>query len=626
MYFFFLPIRVILFGLFVFFLSRFALYWTYQDYFSSLTFNDLFLSLLKGVQFDASIMVLALSPLLLLISLPFKWIYHGKISKIALIVMHIICLAMFAFSLADLFYFGEVQRHIGADVFNLSSDLQSMLKIGFSSRLLDIFIIALSLVVVSLIWYPFVFKHNAIRLPKSLALKLLSCICLIALYVISVRGFVLQGRPINLSDAFTGSKIEQANLTLNPVYVAYKEIKNRENQQPLQFLSPSEMDKLKTRYPDVFHWQHKDNQPTGKNVVIILLESWSYRYIDSLAGGNYKVTPFMDSLVQKSMVWDNYYAAGQRSIIGIQAILSSMPSLQNYPTLGFGLEMKNMSRIANIANRHNYFTLMMQSSARRSFHMENIAKILGFQEYYGKEDIPILRKYPQEQPPFGWDYDALQFLKNRLNKVKDKPFFAFLFTGTTHEPFPKLDPEFEIYPHESKGENGFLNALHYSDWSVQQFMQEAEKQDWYKNTVFIFTADHTLNAKTKSKGDVAEQFHIPLVIFSPDGSLPAQRVDTLASQYDLFPSVMDLLGFNDPIHTFGKSLFSQETNDSVMLNRGDVVGVLYPQKNWLTFTNQGVQSSSEPVSETMQQDLEMMQFKMQYADELLQQNRWFSEK
>lgn len=619
MYFFFIPIRIILFSLIVFFLLRLGLYGIYRDYFANLNLNEVLLSLMKGVQFDSAILVLVLSPFLLLLSLPIKCLHHQKVIKSLLWVILTICLAMFAFSLANLFYFAEVQRHIGADLINLSSDLVSMIKIGFSSRLSDIAYIIVFILVIVIAWLAFVSPKQPIKRPKTWYMTGFSMLCLIGFYVLSIRGFVISGRPINLSDAFTGSKIEQANLTLNPVYVAYRESKNRLKQSALHFLSPQEMTALKAQQPSVFHWEHQQNQPTGKNVVLILLESWSYKYIDGLAGGNYQVTPFMDSLVKKSMVWDNFYAAGQRSIVGIQAVLSSVPSLQNYPPLGFGLEMKNMSRIANIANQYGYYTLMMQSSARRSFHMENIAKILGFQEYYGKEDIPILKKYPQEQPPFGWDFDALQFLQKKLSAVKNQPFFAFLFTGTTHEPFPKLDPEFELYPHESKGENGFLNALKYSDWSLQQFMQEAEKQDWYKNTIFIFTADHTLNANAKS---LAQQFHIPLVIFTPDGSLPAQRIDRLASQYDLFPSIMDLLGFNQPIRTFGKSLFSNEYSEAIMLNRSDVVGMLFPAGEWLIFTEQGVQSSSQPFSPAMQQGLKRMQFKLQYADELLQQNRW----
>lgn len=54
-----------------------------------------------------------------------------------------------------------------------------------------------------------------------------------------------------------------------------------------------------------------------------------------------------------------------------------------------------------------------------------------------------------------------------------------MFTGTTHEPFPKIGEEFEVYPHDSQGENGFERSK-YSDWALQQFMQ-AEKQDWYQH-------------------------------------------------------------------------------------------------------------------------------------------------
>ncbi|MGX2956778.1 LTA synthase family protein [Ursidibacter arcticus] len=622
MHFAILPIRIILFALFAFGLCRIGLYFVHYDYFSPLTLSEVAKGLVKGIQFDSATTMLFCSPMLVLLSLPFKAIQQTKCRTLLVWLCALMIFVMCAYSLGDLTYFGEVQHHIGAEILNLSADQGALIEIALSSRLAYTLGSLVGLVLLGVLW------HYAIQrpltkqavLPQNKWLRLVIWLLLAGIYFILFRGIILSSRPINLSDAFTGSKLQQANLALNPVYTTYRESRNRLKEQPLNYVSSTELQNFASKQPLIFKWQHPENKPTNKNVVLVLLESWSYKYIDALAGGSYNVTPFMDSLVAKSQVWDNYYAAGQRSIVGIQAVLSSTPSLQSQSTLGFGLELKEMSRIAQIANQQNYRTVMMQSSARRSFHMDSIANALGFQEYYGKEDVPLLREYPQEQPRFGWDYDALQAFNQKLSEpTKKQPFFAFMFTGTTHEPFPKIGTEFELYPHDDQGENGFLNTLKYSDWALQQFMQSAEKQPWYQNTIFIFTADHTLNAE--SDDNLPQRFHIPLVIFSPDGSLPPTRHTELASQYDLFPSIMDLLGFNQPIYTFGKSLFANEKSESVMLNQGDTVGMITPT-TWVGFTPEGIQEKAENYSTKDGQALQNLKLKMQYADQLLRENRW----
>lgn len=619
------PLRIILFSLVTFLFMRFSFYVVYDDYFSILNRQEFGAALVKGVQFDSATIMLAFSPMLLILSLPFQIIQQPKLQKSLAWLCLAVLLLMLSYSVGDLLYFGEVQRHIGAEILNLSADFGVLFEIAFSSRLSATLLSSFILVIIATCYYFIIIRplRHQSTLPRNWFIRLLAWLGLIFLFLFLFRGMIPSSRPINLSDAFSGSKLQQANLALNPVYTSYREVKNRLNRQPLNYVSEDRLRDFISKQSNIFQWKNTVNNPTRKNVVLVLLESWSYKYIDALSGSHYGATPFMDSLIAKSQVWDNFYAAGQRSILGIQAILSSVPTLQNQPTLGFGLELNEMSRIADIAQNYDYSTLMMQSSARRSFHMDSIANVLGFQNYYGKEDVPLLRDYPQEQPRFGWDYDALQFFAKKLSKLNStKPFFAFMFTGTTHEPFPKIGTEFELYPYAAQGEQGFLNTLKYSDWAVREFMREAEKQPWYQNTIFVFTADHTYAADiTQTNDDLREHFHIPLIIFTPDESLKPMRHSNLGSQYDLLPTLMDLLGFNLPISTFGQSLLMDLPKRSVFVNKGNVMGMIGPI-NSVAFNEQGVISQDSHLNEDEQAELQLLKQKMQYADSLLRQNRW----
>lgn len=606
-------IRIFILGLAIFALLRIALFVVYNDYFAH---SDLISALLQGMRFDAQLLALVSLPFALLLALPFSKLNSLLVRKFSIFFSGLILIILSGLALADIAYFGEVHRHIGSEILNLKHDWLFIVQTALGTR----WPYAASGVFVFLIiiWLYRKWAWKSIQpLSSCLKTRLFFSFGYLILLLLMARGFVVSGKPLNSVDAFKNGNQTQANLTLNGPLITLKEICKRQNQQALTYLDSATYQTLEKQYPQPFLYQSQ-NQPSGKNIVFILLESWSYRYIDGLSGNQYGVTPYTDQLIKKSQVWQQFYAAGQRSIIGIQATLTSVPALPEREPLGFGLELNNISRIAQLASQHGYRTLMAQSSKRRSFHMDGIAKALGFQEYFGQEDMPILRDYPQAMPPYGWDYEALQFLGQQISKQAQQPFFAFLFTGTTHEPFANAGAEFLKYPHDEKGENGFLNTLAYSDWALQEFMNYAEKQDWYHNTIFVFTADHTLNSASKTN-DIKEKFHIPLIIFDPSHPV-AQKHTTLSSQYDLLPTFADILGIQTPISTFGQSLLQNKKGLPLMLNQGDTIAAIAPDGSSAQFQEKNLISGS-----LNPEDMQFLHYRIQKADELLRPNRWTNE-
>lgn len=618
-----LPVKLLIFSIFLFLFFRLLFIGLYPDYFlDQISIKELLQSFLYGIRFDLNISVIFLSPILLISILPFSIIGSLRFQKVLSYFSLIVFIVFSIISLIDLAYFGEVYRHLGREIFLVNKDIGFLFDVAFKSRLLYTIsgFIILGMIILSYIAFIIYPLKKSVNLNSSSIFSriLLGTSFLIFCFWLA-RGMIIQGRPISYADAFENTiSASQANLVLNSPFVVWKQFRKQEKLGPINLLTDKEKDQISFR-DDVFLFQSNEKE-NYKNIVFILLESWSYKYIDGLAHRNYNVTPFIDSLIEKSMVWDNYYAAGKRSIIGIQAVLSSVPALNNHPVLGFGLELNKISRIGKILNDHQYRTIMMQTSNRRSFNVNSIANVLGFQEYYGKEDVPIIKKYPQEPPHFGWDYDSLQFLLNELNETPEsKPFFAFLFTGSTHEPFADAGKEFHIYPHDQSNENGFLNTLRYSDWSLEQFMKAAEKQPWYNNTIFIFTADHTLNSLPSE--NLKEQFHIPLIVYSPDASLSAKRESQFASQYDLFPTMLDLLGIDTPISTFGQSLLHPKTTaPTLFVSNEQIIGMISPAGT-ATFLEQKQLSISNDNDELRQQILKFKQ-RVTLADMMLDNNQW----
>lgn len=301
----------------------------------------------------------------------------------------------------------------------------------------------------------------------------------------------------------------------------------------------------------------------------MLMESWSPFYIDSFGNNKFGVTPNFDSLANDGLQFTNFYAVGQRSIEGIQASLTGLPPLIGIPNLGFGLEANNFPRIGNILKSKGYETIFMQSSRRRSFRVDAIARATGFEQYYGMEDMPMLLDYEGQKSTFGWDYESMMFLKSKLDAAK-KPFFGFLFTGTTHAPYIRPAKDLVKYPHGSNNENGFLNTLHYSDWSLGEFMKAASKTSWFDDTIFIFIADHNYDAYRSFS--YPERFHIPLVIYAPR-LFKHRKIETVGSQSDISPTILDLLGINEPFATVGGSMFRKNDEFAYLCDK-DSVGII----------------------------------------------------
>lgn len=649
-----LMVRMFALSLLAFLGTRLVMLVFYHDYFADSAWSDVLIALVYGARFDVATITIIGSVVWLVLLLPLQWVQHPKVRQVLSGVFGVVLWVVLSLCLGDVYYFGEVDRHMGRELLNTgANDIVALMGIAVFGAPFFTATSFVLLLLLSWVWWRWVvrFAGVASHVPKKVWSKALVLPLVLLVLVFFGRGMVLKSRPIAVIDAYVMPTQPMANLALNGVFVLMKEI-SRPDQKPLNLLTNEQFERMNRTFVSqqasqglgadntqaavakaLFGWQKDQfkSQPTNsgkaKNVVVILLESWGYRYIDALGNNGYGATPFMDALVAKSQVWDRAYAAGQRSIYGLQAMLSSIAVLDNHPSLGFGLESSRMSQIGHLAREQGYGTFFVQTSARRSFHVDGIANRLGFEHYYGKEDIPIIKDYPQEPPAFGWDYDGLMFLHKQLDDhsqtTSGKPFLAMLFTGTTHVAYADPGEAFRIRPHSSKSENGYLNTLRYSDWSLQQFMAAAKQSPWYQDTVFIFLADHMNRAVST---DLEDQFHIPLVMFAPDGSLAPKRHTQVASQYDIMPTVMDLMQSPRTIATFGRSLFDDPNTRSpyALVAKGSLYGVIH-EHGWATFSEQkNVQMHTSKRFDQKKADRlrDHARWRLQHSDRALRDNRW----
>ena len=558
----------------VFSFSRLALFLAYRPYFAELSAAQILFGFVAGIRFDLSICLTFLAFPFVMMNLPGAFFRSARWTMVWGWMAYAILLAGALLLAGDTAYFGEVHRHTATELLMIKNDIHYLMDMAFGPYLPQLLLFVLLAAVLGWVWKKIV--HQPESSPKRAALNFLILIIFIFL---GIRGSV-SDKPFGTIDAFSHGNTAMGNLMLNGAFTAYHSALHADSAD--LHLMPLKEAEAALSLPEGDYPMQKNYaaEPTGYNIVFILMESWGVKYVDSFGHNGYGVTPNFDSLAAGGLKFTNFYAAGQRSITGIQATITGVPPVNGIPALGFGLEVSNISKLGAIASRHGYETIFLQASRRRSFMVDAIAGATGFADYYGMEDYPRLLNYPDYSASiFGWDYETLLFLKTRLDKAK-KPFVAYLFTGTTHTPYPPLGKQWDLKATDPSSEDGFLNTLYYSDWSIGEFMKAAEKEPWFAKTIFIFTADHAQVHYGNGSGGFREKFNTPLVIYAPGIFKEPKMVDTVGSQLDILPTIIDLLGFDDPFSAMGDSLF-RKSRQRAFCTEGGVVGII-TDKGFLT--------------------------------------------
>ena len=294
-----------------------------------------------------------------------------------------------------------------------------------------------------------------------------------------------------------------------------------------------------------------------KNIVVIAVESLSADFL-SAYGNEDGITPNLDTLIEKSLVFDNLYAAGNRSVRGLEALTLCIP-----PSAGESI----IKRPGN-AGLFSTGTVLRTNGYTTSFIYGGDSYFDNMRTYFSGNGFEIIDKtsYPKEDITFAniWgtcDEDSYRVaLKEFDNKAeRGAPFHAIIFTISNHRPY--TFPEGKItYDGEMKSRSA---AVKYTDFAIGQFLAEALRKPWFGNTVFVVVADHCASSAGKTSIPV-DKYHIPAIVYSP-GFIRPQRVEKLCSQIDLMPTVFSLLHFSYDSKFYGQNILDSEYNQRAFM-------------------------------------------------------------
>lgn len=289
----------------------------------------------------------------------------------------------------------------------------------------------------------------------------------------------------------------------------------------------------------------------GKNVVIIILESFSQEYMgcynDSL---DESFTPFLDSLAQHSLLFQGR-SNGKKSIESIPAVMASLPTLMDHPVLMSKYKTNDIAGLPMLLKKHGYNTAFFHGAYNGSMGFDAFCKKIGFDAYYGRNEFGDETYYDGTWGIF--DEQFLQYMALQLTRTPE-PFFAGVFTISSHHPYT-IPAQYQ--GKLKKGHHPILECVNYSDMALRKFFATAANQPWYDNTLFVIMADHPAQALSKQFNDYGPWYRIPMIIFDPQHP-EGQRSSRIVQQSDVMPTLIDYLGINEPCICFGNSVFQQK--------------------------------------------------------------------
>lgn len=285
------------------------------------------------------------------------------------------------------------------------------------------------------------------------------------------------------------------------------------------------------------------------NVIVIVEESLSAEFL-GVTGNPRGLTPNLDRLAGESMYFTRLYATGTRTVRGLEAITLSIPplpgtSIIKRPDNGHFFSWGSLMR------EKGYDTKFLYAGAGYFDDMNAFFSGNGF-------DIVDRKDFSDEEITFAnaWgvcDQDLFDRLirESSASHARGRPFFSMVMTTSNHRPYTYPGGKIDIPSHT--GRDG---AVKYADYAIGRFLDRARKEPWFHDTLIVIVADHCAGSAGKIALPV-EKYHIPLFIYSP-AHIPPARIDKLASQIDIAPTVLALLHMHYQTRFFGKDILKME--------------------------------------------------------------------
>lgn len=398
--------------------------------------------------------------------------------------------------------------------------------------------------------------------------------------------------PLSRNDSFKFDNQFKSYLAINPLQNFFSTLKLRKpeyNESKARKAFPLMAEWMQLPDKNTFSFRREIGPRSNAlesrpNIVLVQCESYSM-YKSSMSGNLLDATPYFDSISRKGIFFERCFTPHFSTARALFAILSGIPDAQLFKFSSRNPEAVNQHTIVDYFNEYEKHYFLGGDPEFGNFEglLDNID---GLKKHTGKRDsIPDVNVW-------GIGDKELFLEANDVFRKKDKPFFAYIQTSGNHRPYNKTIPpgekEFEMkfVPDDVLNKYGFesldeYNCFRYSDFCIQKFLEAAEKETYFSNTIFVFVGDHGLagNADAIYPQVWTDQRltdeHVPLLFYAP-GLLTPQRRPEVVSQIDVLPTIAGMLHQSYVNTTLGRDLLDPDKkyNYAFVTNTADMIGMV----------------------------------------------------
>lgn len=327
-------------------------------------------------------------------------------------------------------------------------------------------------------------------------------------------------------------------------------------------MAQEEFDYIGTKYP-LLHRDHPHDvlgsffKVSGQkpNIVVIIMESLSSSFCgyDPRAG---HFMPFLDSLITRSLFWENFLSTSERTFNVLPGFLGSLP----YSSGAF------LDKLNEVPYHLSLIGYLKENGYFSSFFYGGDPAFNDMDSYLSREGINyILTSFPAsyhlheiKHSGYHWGYYDGDLFKRSfevIDSLNRNPRLDIYLTLSLHAPFivPEAygiekrfdsiidgeDLSTEKRNYYKQNRNLFQTIL-YTDQALREFFGSYRKRPDFANTIFLITGDHALPELGLTLRTPLERYHVPLIIFSPLLARTA-TIHSVSSHFDVAPSLMAFL-------------------------------------------------------------------------------------
>ena len=417
--------------------------------------------------------------------------------------------------------------------------------------------------------------------------------------VVGLRGG-LQLAPVNESTAYYSAlQINNHIATNNMWYLAHSILDANDTKNPYVFM---EEKNAKKTTADLFSRSTKKTRSilknTKPNIVFIVLESWTADIIKSL-GGEENVTPHFEELRKEGLLFTQMYGSGFRTEQGLVSIFSGFPAQPNNSIITTPSKAEQLPSLNSDLGKQGYQSSFYYGGEVEFANMKSYLMDSNFGKIIDKDN------FDKNQLNSKWGAHDEFVFKKQLDALKNEkqPFLSVVLTLSTHEPF-----EVPMQTPFTGGEEPerFKKAAYYTDYCLFNYFNEAKKQSWYSNTIFILVADHGHHLPKNRNMNFPEGRRITAMIMGGalSDSLRGKTVDKICNQNDIVTTLLTQLNMPAENYKWSKDVFNDDTKEFAYYSNENCLGWVTPQQNIVySYTSQTVEELQSKIEKKLDKSI-----------------------